>query len=257
MKLFSDTRPDQQSVKDQSASLAEQPRGPVPTWSFSALKTFEECPYRIYLSKVEKHKETSSEAAERGTMLHDLAEDYIRGKVGDEVPSELRKLEMQYHALYEAYQQQPDQFELEENWGFTDRWETTGFFDDDVWCRMKLDVFRKHDTSAHIVDHKSGRKFGNELKHSDQGLQYAVGAFMRYPELEYVQVEFYYFDKGEVLPKNYTRERAMMFLPRIEQRAFALTNATEEELTRPKPSKNNCRFCPHAQSGVCAWRVTT
>lgn len=257
MNLFSDTRPDQQAVEDQNLALADQPRGPVKAWSFSVLKKFEECPYRVYLSKVEKHKEPSSEAADRGSMLHDLAEDYIRGKKQSEVPAELRKLEMQYRALHDAYQEHPDEFELEENWGFTATWQQTGFFDDDVWCRMKLDVFRKEGTSAHIVDHKSGKKFGNELKHSDQGLQYAIGAFKRYPDLEYVKVDFYYFDKGETLPKTFTRDKAMMFLPRVEQRAFALTNASKEQLARPKPSKNNCRFCPHAETGVCQWRVTS
>lgn len=257
MDLFTQQRPDEDAVEKQTQGLAEQPRGPVPAWSFSMLKKFEECPYRVYLSKVEKHPEPSSEAADRGTLLHDLAEDYIRGRSGEEVPAELRKLEMQYRALHDAYAEAPEEFELEENWGFTATWQPTGFFDPDVWGRMKLDVFRKQDTSAHIVDHKSGKKFGNELKHSDQGLQYAVGAFKRYPELEFVKVEFYYFDKGEVLPKSFTRERAMVFLPRIEQRAFALTNASKEQLARPKPSKNNCRFCPHAETGVCPWRVTS
>lgn len=257
MALFSNTRPDKQAVADATQDLADQPRGPVPAWSFSQLKKFEECPYRVYLSKVEKHPEPSSTAAERGTMLHDLAEDYIRGNSGEEVPRELEKLHMQYHELHDAYQANPEQFELEQDWGFTALWQPTGWFAPDIWARMKLDVFWREGSSAHIIDHKSGRKFGNELKHSDQGLQYAVGAFKRYPTLEYAKVSFYYFDKGEVMTKAFSRDRAMVFLPRIEQRAFALTNATQEQLTRPKPSKNNCKFCPHAETGACPWRVTS
>ena len=32
---------------------------------------------------------------------------------------------------------------VEEDWGFTAEWEITGWWDDDVWCRMKLDNFRQ------------------------------------------------------------------------------------------------------------------
>lgn len=257
MDLFSNARPDEKAVAEQTTALADQPRGPVKAWSFSVLKKFEECPYQVYLTKVKKYKEASSEAANRGNELHDLAEHYIRGELGPEVPKPLQKLDAQYQSLHDLYQEHPEQFELEQNWGFNAHWQKTGYFDDDIWCRMKLDVFHREGTAGHIVDHKSGKKFGNELKHSDQGLQYAVGAFKRFPDLEFLKVDFYYFDKGEILPKTYTRDRAMVFLPRIEQRAFAMTNATEDELQRPKPSKNNCRFCPHNESGVCAWRVTS
>lgn len=254
--LFAGKRPDAAALAEDALSLAEAPRGPVPAWSFSVLKKFEECPYRVYLSKVDKIAEPSSDAADRGNKIHDEAEHYIRGELDtDKVPKNLEKLGFEYRTLREAFDESPEQFELEQNWGFTATWGQTGFFDKDVWCRMKLDVFRRWGTSAHIIDHKTGKKFGNELKHSDQGLQYAVGAFKRYPELEFIKVDFYYTDQGQKLEKSFTREQAMVFLPRIEKRAFALTNATAEQLSRPKPSKNNCKFCPHAETGACQWRV--
>lgn len=254
--LFTNERPDAKAVAQQSLSLAEQPRGPVPAWSFSVLKNFETCPYRVYLSKVDKCPEPSSEAADRGTEIHDIAENYIRGEGSDTIPSELKKLEGAYARLREQFAENPERFELEQNWGFTATWQQTGFFDKDVWARQKLDVFYRAGDSARIIDHKTGRKFGNELKHSDQGLQYAVGAFKRYPELKFIEVDFYYTDQGQTMPKQYSRDKAMVFLPRIEQRAFALTNATREQLSRPLPSINNCKFCPHAQTGNCKWRIS-
>lgn len=37
--------------------------GLTPTWSYSALKVFEECPYRTYINRVKKIAEPSSPAA--------------------------------------------------------------------------------------------------------------------------------------------------------------------------------------------------
>lgn len=252
MDLFSNDRPDKEALVAESTELADQPRGPIPAWSFSTLKSFEECPYRVYLSKVKKLKGEGSEAADRGTRIHDEAEAFIRGEM-DRLPKDLKKMEQTYVDLQDQFDKNPERFQLEEDWGFTARWGKTGYFDNDVWLRQKLDVFEKWDTSCVISDHKSGRKHGNELKHADQGLQYAIGAFKRYPELDFAKVQFLYIDHNEEMVKNYTRERAIKFLPRLEQRAFALTNATEQQLIKPNPSKNNCRFCDHAKSGACKW----
>ena len=48
--------------------------GLVPAWSYSALKTFESCAYRTYISKVKRVQEDYGPAAERGTRIHDQAE---------------------------------------------------------------------------------------------------------------------------------------------------------------------------------------
>ncbi len=51
----------------------------IPTWSYSALSTFEKCPYRSYLQKIKKIPEPQHPAAKRGTDIHDQAEHYVRG----------------------------------------------------------------------------------------------------------------------------------------------------------------------------------
>ena len=73
IKLTSDTRPD--TVVD-----FEKPEelGLVKAWSYSALKVYEECPYRTYISRVRKIKEPSNDAADRGTQIHQYAEDYVK-----------------------------------------------------------------------------------------------------------------------------------------------------------------------------------
>lgn len=224
--------------------------GLIPTWSFSTLDKAETCMYSVYLSKVEKAPRVESPAAERGTMLHDLAEQYTRGNL-DELPKELRKhYERAFSDLRDLYSQ--GLVTCEEDWGYTAEWEPTGFFDDDTWARMKLDVLvMENETSARVIDHKSGRPY--PMKHNQQGQLYTIGTFLRYPKLEFVQTEFWYIDKSPQPATNkYTREQAMMFLPKWTQRALRLTKAKTFE---PNPSASNCKFCDHNKSGYCDYRV--
>lgn len=69
IKLTQDTRPD--DVVD-----FEKPEvlGDVRAWSYSALKVYEECAYRTYISRVKGVKEPSGPAADRGTQI-DLGKD--------------------------------------------------------------------------------------------------------------------------------------------------------------------------------------
>ena len=69
--------------------------GLVRAWSYSGLKVYETCPYRTYISKVKKVWEESGPAAERGTRIHGLAEDYVQAKIV-ELPDELKKFTPQF-----------------------------------------------------------------------------------------------------------------------------------------------------------------
>jgi ATP-dependent helicase/DNAse subunit B len=93
IKLTQSTRPD-----SEDGLLKPEKFGPVPTWSYSALKTFEECPYRTYIQRVKKIPEPPSPAADRGTAIHKLAEEFVKGEIG-ELPAELNKFEDEFHEL--------------------------------------------------------------------------------------------------------------------------------------------------------------
>ena len=76
--------------------------GLVPSWSYSALKVYETCPYRSYIQKVKKVYEDAGPAAERGSRIHKLAEDYVQTKI-DELPDELKKFAAQFEDLRKLY----------------------------------------------------------------------------------------------------------------------------------------------------------
>ena len=255
---FDPKRSEAERIKLIAIEEDKDPRGgPVKFWSHSSLMQFQECPYRLYLRRVKKLKEPSGEAAERGTRIHDHAELFVRG-TESELPA-AKKIE-DFRTRFEGLQMlyNNGQVELEENWGFDIDWAVIPddgqlYRNNDLWCITKLDAFVREDkTSARVIDHKTGRKFGNEVKHGAQAQSYAISAFMRYPELEFVTTEFWYLDQGQETLLNYTRDEAMLLMPRLTERAIKLTSATRFPA---KPSETACKWCHYRKDGTCEYGV--
>jgi hypothetical protein len=226
--------------------------GDVRAWSYSALKVYEECAYRTYIGRVKGVKEPSGPAADRGTKIHQFAEDYVNGTT-TKMATELHKFKKDFEELRELYL--AGQVELEGEWGFDLSWQPVGWMEKATWARIKLDAYVSEDaTSARVIDFKTGKKWGNEISHSQQGLLYAIGALFRYPDLQYAQVEFWYLDKGERTTKTYTREQAMLFAPGFHRRGVKMTTETE---FNPTPSTNSCRWCSFKKGDEpeCRWGV--
>ena len=231
---------------------AEPQVGLVKAWSHSRLKNYEQCPHRIFLSSVEKHKEEQHPAAVRGQAIHDAAENFVTGN-GPFDPA-LKKYKPEFERLKREYAEEKN-IVVEQEWGFDVDWEPCEYHGKNVWLRAKLDLYQQIDPiSAYAIDYKTGRKEGNALAHISQGRDYAIAAFMRYPELQHFIIEFWYLDLSpeSILKKKYTRAQAMLFLPKLNIRAHKLTSDCE---FTPKPSKPNCRWCPHRASGVCDWSI--
>ena len=144
--------------------------GSLSTWSYSRLEIFEKCAYQAWKKYVEKaeegHDEKRDKALKKGRDTHDAAEQYVRGEI-KKLPLGLKKFENSFASARETFQDTPDAVEMEEDWGFTINWTKTGWWDDDVWLRVKLDYLEWLDpekTAIWIKDYKTGRKDGNEVK---------------------------------------------------------------------------------------------
>ena len=229
--------------------------GPVKVWSFSSLMKYEGCPYSIYLKDVKKEApppkpEDPTTPWVRGQRIHDEAEKFIRGE--GELTHDLRHVAETLEHLKEAFRE--GNVQCEGPWGFTVNWEPCEFFGNNVWARMKLDVSEHVDAyTMKVIDWKSGKKFGNELKHVQQGQSYMIGTFMRHPEVDLVQTEFHYTDvaSNNTLVKQYTREQALPYIKRFTERAMKMTTAQEFP---PKPSRMNCKYCDYGKdhgTGAC------
>jgi RecB family exonuclease len=216
----------------------------IQAWSFSGLLDYEACPRRAKFRYIDKFKTESHPAAARGTAIHDLAEKYVKGELED-LPKELGKFVHEFHEWKQLYTQKL--VRCEEDWGATHQWMPTGFFDEDVWWRGKLDlcVLEPDKKHATVIDHKTGKRFGNEVKHAQQGQLYAFATFMMLPEYETVSASMCYLDLGEwSRTMTYTREQAAKIGARFISRAERMTTDTTFVA---KPNKFNCRWCNYKE----------
>lgn len=221
-------------------------------WSYSRLTIFEQCRLRAKLAYVDKIPEPprplppgkNEHADERGIRVHEAAERYVRG--GVELLFELASFRDEFAALRTLYRE--GGLSLEEDWAFTKEWKPTAWNSIDAWLRVKTDAFyQPNEYEAVLIDYKTGRRDGNEIKHTEQGQLYAVAAFMRCPTLERIQVEFWYLDKDDLSRAEYSRDDALGFLGVYHGRGEKLTTAT----TFPaNPNAYSCRYCPYGPRGT-------
>lgn len=220
------------------------------SWSFSKLMVFEECPYRAKLTWIDKIPNNQPQtAADRGTQIHQEAEDYVTGKAG--ITHNLRHFEDDFAALAEHFK--AGRVTCEEEWGFDDQWRPTGW--KTAWLRLKADaVCHLSRTHAVVVDYKTGRRFGNEIKHARQLQLYALCALIRYPEVEKVTCELWYLDQNELADFTMHRKQLAKYLKLFDRSGQEFTTETEFP---PKPNRFSCAYCPYspAKQGDCSFGV--
>jgi CRISPR/Cas system-associated exonuclease Cas4 (RecB family) len=225
----------------------------IKAWSFSALRSYEECAYRFRLKSEGAPRPPYEENA--GTVIHNEAEAFVKGE-GPLTPA-LKRFEEEFQLEQELYAK--GELSVEDEWGFDAEWRIASW--NDAWLRMKLDQFHHVPGEDHalIVDHKSGKSWGKELEHAQQGQIYTIAAFMRYPELQTVTAAFRYLKEGKQPSKTYFRDAKFdrLFM-RWSDRAERML--TDTDLT-PRPNKSHCRFCDYGPneggSNACDWGVPT
>ena len=232
----------------------------IKSWSFSRLQVFQECPYRARLTWVDKVPEPerslpvgkTEHANDRGSRIHEDAENFVRGK--GTLTKELMKFRPEFERLKELFD--TGVVCLEDEWAFDRDWQTIDWSDPRAWGRLKIDaLIRLNAERAVVVDYKTGRKDGNEIKHAKQTQLYALVCFLRDPQLEEIHTELWYLDQNELTRTRYTRKQAMRYLKTFDKGAKQMTSAVE---FKPNPNMYTCRWCPYKEN-ICpvAWRANT
>jgi PD-(D/E)XK nuclease superfamily protein len=228
----------------------------IKTASYSRVTDFEKCAFRAELKYVRKEIEPqrplkpgqTEQANDRGTRIHEDGELFVKGERAELTP-ELKYFSDEFSKLREMYQS--GLVSLEGEWGFDSAWQPTEYYGDNIWLRVKLDsMVRLTPTHAVVIDYKTGRRDGNEIKHNDQVQLYQIATLQRYPEIEEVTAELWYTDQDELVTSHGTRDKIMKHFKRFNDRFTKLTSATAFP---PNPNTFTCRFCLYGPkgSGVC------
>ena len=235
--------------------MATKPK-PI-SWSFSKLSDFTRCKLAFKIKHIDKVPEPerplppgkTEHANDRGTRIHDNIETYVRGDHDALCPEADKHYGMFIDFLRVMFQD--GMVEMEGEWAFDNDWAPVGYMSRDVWQRTKLDVCVTMDESwVLVIDLKTGKRYGNELKHAQQTQLYGIATLLRNPEIKRVTTELWYTDLDELIRTEYTRDQAMRFFKHWNDLGTEITTETEFP---PNPNKYSCQYCLFGPkgSGVC------
>jgi CRISPR/Cas system-associated exonuclease Cas4 (RecB family) len=227
----------------------------INNWSFSRLTEFESCAYRAKLKIIDRVPEPerplppgkTEHANDRGTRIHSELEAYIRDK--GKFPVEALKFKAEIEALRRRFAD--GEAELEGEWGFNKDWEPCDYRK--AWLKVKCDaVVHISPTHIAVIDFKTGRKQGNEMKHSEQLQLYALAAAIKYGKAETITVELWYLDVDDETVETKPVSKWLYALKLFNNRGLKMTSATE---FKPNPNVFSCQYCAYKE-GICEYAVT-
>jgi hypothetical protein len=232
----------------------------IKAWSYSRYSDYKQCPLKAKLKHVDRLPEPKNAAMERGSMIHKLAEDYIKGALA-RLPAELKPLGNEFKQLRDIYKKRKilGVAAIEDSWAFTAEWTRTTWDDwTHCWVRIKLDCahYSPDDQDVLIItDWKTGKyRMEQQDDYREQLELYALPALLIHPHVREVQPRLGYTDLGLIWPGA---DNAMVFtqsdVPRLKKLWAKRTKPMlADERFAPRPG-DYCRYCHFrkANGGPC------
>ena len=183
------------------------------TWSYSSLKTFEQCPKKYYHLRVLKDvKDEGSEATFYGQALHKAAEDYI--KDGTPIPPKFSYVQPTVDVIKNI----PGEKHCEMKLGVRKTesgYEPCDFFAPDVWWRGIGDVVVVQDELAFSLDYKTSKSARYaDVKQLDL---VAAGLFAKFPTIQRVKSALIFVVSKEFVKAEHYREMVPKYMEKPSQ----------------------------------------
>lgn len=201
------------------------------SWSFSGIKSFDQCPKKYYHLKVVKdYKETPHEATLYGSEFHKAAEEYIRD--GKPLPPQFDYAKDVLDVLNNMKGDKHCEYEM----GLTENLEPTGFKAENVWWRgiVDLAIIDKESGEARIVDYKTGKS----ARYADTGQLelMALATFKFFPEVQRVRAALLFVVCNDFIKATYTRDDVPALWEKWIGEYNKLKAAYENGVWNPRPS---------------------
>ncbi len=208
-------------------------------WSYSSIKTFEQCPKKYYHLKVAKDvRDFAGPEATYGVAVHKAAEDYI--KEGTPVPAKFDFL----RPIVENLNRKEGDKHTEIRMGVKKegkQFEACRFGEKGVWYRGIADLVIVKDNKGWVVDYKTGKN----SKYADtKQLDLMAGAvFVHFPQVTKIHAGLAYVVSDEFIPKKYKREELPSYMGVFDHQLERLEVAHETGVWNPV-SGPLCGWCP-------------
>ena len=207
-------------------------------WSFSSLKTFEQCPKKYYHLKVAKDVvDTPHEAALYGSSVHKAAEEHIRD--GKPMPKKYSYME----PILESLKKIPGDKYCELELGLTKDLAPCAFKAPDVWWHGIVDLLIVNPSSgvAHMIDYKTSKS----ARYADtkQLDLMATAVFAHFPDVTKIKSALLFVVSNEFVRKDHYAIKAKEYIDGVKPTIQRLEQALETEVWNPITGPL-CRFCP-------------
>ena len=223
---------------------AAQRKPKFTAWSYSRWAVYDTCPFKAYNQFHLKLGGQKNAAMDRGTEVHKDGELYVKGRLG-RLPKAFKAFAPQMKWLRE------NEAIAEEQWTATKNFSGwTGWFSEDAWCRIKIDVHLELEGDILFVgDYKTGGVWGGGYE--SQMSLYGLAGLKKYPNVHQVQTDLWFVDSGDIVTEVYHREQERA----LEKQWLRATKAMLTDTSyQPKPG-NHCSRCPFSKSkgGTCKY----
>jgi hypothetical protein len=206
--------------------------------SYSALKTFEQCPKKYYALKIAKSfKDQGGTASDYGDRIHKALEKRL--KENKKLPQEAERYEPICKSIIEAANAKGAKLEAEREMTLNDNFEPTTWFGHDAWLRCKLDVLVCTDKTAVVMDWKTGKRKPDMLQLELN----ALTIFMHYPDVNKVKVTFVWLQTMEQDTETFTREQLPDMFVNLNTRVAKIERALKLN-DWPAQQSGLCGYCP-------------
>ena len=206
-------------------------------WSYSSLKTFQQCPRKYYHTKIAKDiKEPDTKATLYGKRMHTVAEEYIRD--GTPIPPEFDYLEPTLKTLANI----PGEKHCEVKLGLTRDFKACDFDAPDVWWHGIADlvIINEEKGLAHSVDYKTSKSARYaDIKQLDL---VAAGIFAKFPQVKKIKSALVFVVSKEFVKADHAKEQELHYVAQMLPDITRIESALKTNVWNPV-SGPLCKFC--------------
>jgi hypothetical protein len=209
------------------------------SWSYSSIKTFQQCPKKYYHLKVAKDvKDEGSEATIYGQELHKAAEDYIQ--TDTPLPPQFGFMQ----ELLDSLKKIPGEKHCELKLGIAKRdgkYVACDFFAKDVWWRGIADLVIINGDTAYSVDYKTSKN----AKYADtKQLDLVASAlFTHFPQLKTIKSGLLFVISKDFIKKDHNSDFRTAYIEHFSFDLMRIETATKTG-TWNAVSGPLCGYCP-------------
>ena len=213
--------------------------------SFTAIKSFEQCPQRFYQEKVlKKFPYVQSPQAKRGDIIHKEFENFIKDGIPLTLPDPnndevglAKPFEQWVQSIAKRTGTKHVEFKMAMNW----QAQKVGYFKGkDIWIRGQFDLLVENGDKALMFDYKTGKS-----KYADTGQLelMALLTFIHFPKINLIHGALLFIEENKVIKDVYSRDKMEQYKEKWLNRSIPIVQALT---TRKFPMKQSglCAYCP-------------